>query len=614
MRMAIPLKMVSAVCFAACAVLGARAEEYHVYSELKDGLTGNQQLTNAFAKAQSGDIITIHKGTYNLATEEMMFRYETDAAGTPHATDGICLYSEVANLIIQGDPTAAREEVVLSGQGSKMTGDGQHAIMKLKGRNCIVRNLKFYKGNANSDFKVYKNGVHINKSDSWDTRRGGGIYQSTGSVLSNCVFESCYAGQGASVCGGLEMRNCAVIADNAVKNNAGCSVFNIQNVYDTLFEGNTRGVLRECSGVISNCVFKGNSHAPVDYAISGLLWRIKAAIVDCVFTNNTSCCICLDRAGYIPAEIRGCVFADNTDTSAYPGRAVIAGTLACTSPISDSRFSGAGQCLYDCSVISNCTFVSGASGGSVANCSQVIDCHFSGGVKTLQGGGSDSPVAVVDGCNLMRCTFSNFSIRWGFLFRNVRLMKNCLVVGGLYWGGNAGYIFRYSDGADALIENCTIVDVEASNAMYYNDGGSGTVTFRNTLFYHNAMANQTPGKYDFYDDTTLQGGALTAGLKMENTIFRAGNASRKSDIAVSGCENLWGKKFDPKFVKDVFPGEAHAHPYALHRKSPCIDAGDNGSYSPADLDLAGNLRVNGTVDIGCYENWDRIPGLTFILK
>ena len=51
MRMEIPLKMVSAVCFAACAVLGARAEEYHVYSELKDGLTGNQQLTNAFAKA-----------------------------------------------------------------------------------------------------------------------------------------------------------------------------------------------------------------------------------------------------------------------------------------------------------------------------------------------------------------------------------------------------------------------------------------------------------------------------------------------------------------------------------------------------------------------------------
>ena len=69
MRMEIPLKMVSAVCFAACAVLGARAEEYHVYSEVKDGLTGNQQLTNAFAKAQSGDIITIHKGTYNLATE-----------------------------------------------------------------------------------------------------------------------------------------------------------------------------------------------------------------------------------------------------------------------------------------------------------------------------------------------------------------------------------------------------------------------------------------------------------------------------------------------------------------------------------------------------------------
>jgi hypothetical protein len=71
----------------------------------------------------------------------------------------------------------------------------------------------------------------------------------------------------------------------------------------------------------------------------------------------------------------------------------------------------------------------------------------------------------------------------------------------------------------------------------------------------------------------------------------------------------------PQFLKDVFPNETHAHPYALHRKSPCVDAGANGDWTVNDLDLAGNKRINGdAVDIGCYENWDRIPGLIMLMK
>ena len=44
------------------AVFSVNAFEWHVYCETTNGMTGNQQLTNAFIQAQSGVTITIHKG------------------------------------------------------------------------------------------------------------------------------------------------------------------------------------------------------------------------------------------------------------------------------------------------------------------------------------------------------------------------------------------------------------------------------------------------------------------------------------------------------------------------------------------------------------------------
>ena len=591
----------------------AMAKELHVYSETVNGMTGNQQLTNAFIQAQSGDTITIHKGTYNLATEELVFRNETDANGTLHATDGICLYSEVDNLTVQGDPLSSRDEIILSGQGDKTAGDGKHAIMKLKGRNCIVRNLTFRKGFANYDYKVYKAGVHINNGDQWDTRRGGGLYQRNSSVCSNCVFESCYAGQGAAICGGV-IRDCDILSCNAVANNAGCSVFNVVSIYDSMFDNNGRGAIFECSTVISNCTFKNNRHVKGSYAISGLLWKIKAAIIDCDFIDNESLCVNLERNGFIPAEIRDCTFTNNVDSAVYPGRAAIAGTYACTAPIVNCTFSGSGQLLYNCQMISNCTFACGKSGGTVSNCAVIVDSRFFGDGKTLTGS-ADVPVAVVDNCSLIRCSFSDYSVRWGFLFRNVPFMRNCLVTGGAYWGGGSGFLFRYSNGKDAIIENCTIADAGPINAMYYNDSGAGTIIFRNTLFHNNKVGGQSWGKFDFYADTSLATPeVLTAGLKMENTIFRAGNNSAKSDILAVGCENLLGKSYNPMFLKDKYVNTIHEHPYALHRSSPCIDKGSNDGWMANDIDLAGNKRLNGIVDIGCYENWYVAPGLKVIFR
>ena len=182
----------------AAAVLAANAvyaNEWHVYSSDVDGMTGNQQLTNAFTNAQAGDTITIHAGTYNLTTEEMMFRYASAADGTLYPTVGTCLTSSVDNLTVRGDPAASRDDIILSGLGSNAaTADGQHAIMRLTGANCTVRHLTFYKGTANTG-TLYINGSKV--GDAWAYRRGGGLVLSTSGVCEDCVFDSCYAGQGA---------------------------------------------------------------------------------------------------------------------------------------------------------------------------------------------------------------------------------------------------------------------------------------------------------------------------------------------------------------------------------------------------------------------------------
>ena len=62
------------------------------------------------------------------------------------------------------------------------------------------------------------------------------------------------------------------------------------------------------------------------------------------------------------------------------------------------------------------------------------------------------------------------------------------------------------------------------------------------------------------------------------------------------------------------PDVAHGHPYALHRRSPLVGMGVNGDWAATDKDLAGNLRLNDIVDIGCYENWDKMSGFVISVK
>ena len=84
---------------------------------------------------------------------------------------------------------------------------------------------------------------------------------------------------------------------------------------------------------------------------------------------------------------------------------------------------------------------------------------------------------------------------------------------------------------------------------------------------------------------------------------------RNGDIinGVNGC--LVGD-YDPQFT-DAANGD-----YTLEKKSPCRDAGALLSWmTPSALDLAGKARVFGNApDIGCYEWWQKLIGLSIFVR
>ena len=592
--------MASLSCVFALTV--AHATEWHVYTETVDGLTGNQQLTNAFARAVSGDTITIHGGTYNLATEEMMFRYASDAAGTLYNTAGTCLYSTAKNLTVQGDPAASRDDIILSGMGERASGDGLHAIMRLSGDNCTVKHLTFYKGTANTG-TLYINGSKV--GDSWAYRRGGGLTLGKDAVCEDCVFDGCYAGQGACLNYGAVARDCVFKNSNAVANNAGCAVYSVASIYDSLFESNARGCVRSCSSIISNCVFRSNWHT----GGTGMFYYMTGGVIDCVFSNNTTVCVYLHGANYMPQVITNCTFAYNSDGT-YASSAGIGGPAACTKPLVGCTFIGPNQVNGFSQKISGCKFIREkvSSVSVLADCPQVEDCEFYGTLpvtdKILEAS-SSTYVSVVTNCTLTRCHIHDFNIRYGNVLTDVHRMENCLVDNTVLWGrggsdvGDVSGTFRYTDGVDALVLNCTITSNQ-SNGAYVNSGG-GTVTFRNTLLFRNKTGGVQWGRQDFngVDNT----------ICMDHSIYKC-----SGDMAGNDSQNWYGTSTTPMFLCDQKPGVAHKHPYALHYRSPAIGIGANDDWTATDKDLAGNLRLNDIVDIGCYENWDKIPGLVISFK
>ena len=130
--------------------------------------------------------------------------------------------------------------------------------------------------------------------------------------------------------------------------------------------------------------------------------------------------------------------------------------------------------------------------------------------------------------------------------------------------------------------NCTVADVSTTQSLI----GSASFVGVNTLFAGNSV-NGEPC------DISVNSG--TASFNLTNCLYRTASSSALSAIRGAGNIQI------PAARSYGFVGAGDEHPYSLRYSSPARDQGLSFAWAEGSTDLAGNPRVNGTIDIGCYE-------------
>ena len=209
---------------------------------------------------------------------------------------------------------------------------------------------------------------------------------------------------------------------------------------------------------------------------------------------------------------------------------------------------------YSSAAMSSCGVGGGVSDGRIEDC-DVIDCSAMG-----FGGGIVETTAIR--CRILGNSVAG-SLGAGGVYSS--MLINCLVADNESRGSHS-----FVGGASwSTLHNCTVV---GNSVVGFGTGGVSGCNLYNTIVY---------------DNSSVTGASVRVA----------------SDInSLEDQANCWIGT-DPGFV-DVANGD-----YRLASGSPCIDAGAN-AFVQGDRDLAGNPRlVNGTVDIGCYED-QKVAGLS----
>ena len=361
---------------------------------------------------------------------------------------------------------------------------------------------------------------------------------------------------------------------------------------------------RTSGNIVSNCVFSGIADRS---AIYGNTTAAEVAVYDSFFTNN------VHSSGF--AVIRNlktfaatnCVFSGNVNAeTSINGGGAIAGvsTLSCENCVfTENRTTG----WYGGAIFQN--------GGNIA----LDRCSFVGNSETVTynrndgcGGGA---VAVINSAtgHIRNCLFVSNSCA-------TAIGKNNRSYGG-------GAVYTSGNSTALTIENCTFSGNSVSDTSG-NTGsdiggalvvGGGSVGVTNCVFHENRtnLTDGDNGSWRFAhvylpseDACERMANCLESnfGTLDFNTVNGKGRPAATHIIdGVNGC--LVGD-YDPKFA-DAANGD-----YTILKSSPCRDAGTLLAWmDSSSLDLAGTARVFGDhPDIGCYEWWQKLMGLSIFVR
>jgi len=280
--------------------------------------------------------------------------------------------------------------------------------------------------------------------------------------------------------------------------------------------------------------------------------------------------------------------------------------------------SSKGGALYDgrayrCTFVNNRAYGNAALGTSRSSRAGCSDCVFSNNVGTAYG------IANVHSV-ISNCLFTGNVILEGPLVYQDTSSENCVFASNvcrfaIYAGTHRNALIAFNDcrsqnsASMGVIENstainCTIVSNVASKYIVGGTGGGQqfvqNIKLYNCLFVGNvAGLAQTYGKYVALFDCVSDVAVDSETFQYDCTI--SPNAGK--------CLK-WGT--EPKFgLPDM--------PVGITRSPLLCNAGTNLTAEAAtiwtadDVDYAGNGRLNGPVDIGCYERWPKI-GLQILVR
>ncbi len=427
--------------------------------------------------------------------------------------------------------------------------------------------------------------------------------------MENCVIAGC-SGQSNNyaarpVCNGGEFKNCLFVG-NVGANRAPIMGGTFFVATDCIFMGNRNGTLiASCdkdhlsAAAFTNCVFLSNSCRPLN--CGGTLYR-------CAFTNNSTTTDGTVSAAYA-LRVIDCDFHNN---QAFRGGATYGENIRafnCTFTSNhcyDSaiRTDLGGASAYN-GVYSNCVFrhnyirTSSRSwfGGAIRG-GAAIDCVFDGN-SARYGGATYGTVAT-------GCVFSNnvATVQGAATYGGAS--TNCLISSQAYKGTDGSGGITYG----GRLTQCILTGNTSTRNALYNPSAVGCLIAGNSVSSGYAIApNGIFVNCTLADNTTVNQAAVTGGT-YTNTIVAATTGT--ADIGGgTHVHTLYGTKTGSPALDDGsiqtddprFNGASAEHPYALRGKSPARDAGVTAFWTIADTDIAGNRRLNGTVDIGCYEFW-----------
>ena len=529
-----------------------------------------------------------------------------NANGVAIGASSANLVDEVANCVIAGNTGAAgsalsnhRVVTDTAFAGNRTTGSGGifNGNTGFSVTNCLfVSNYAASSGGVGSNIcGTFFNCVFTNNSSASESGCVGGNSNARNIIFERCLFTGNFSGSGGvgRLLGGV-FTNCVFVGNHATGNNGVVTQYSgIPSFYDCRFENNYAG---SSYGTCYNlnayrCVFVGN-HA--ERGSGGAIGVGTCVVADCIFSNNWAKdggAVCAQN-NYKPI-ITNCLFITNCATNnggAFTGatHAVYDSLLIGNVATNSGGASNYGGSFYRCRFLRN----SAKTGGVSVNIAGVTyhDCEFIENSATGSGG-------VLQAGNIRRCLFLRNRAKSyaAFSSYNGVSLQDCVF--------QENKADEYALGATGDIRNCLIISNETTSTQH-------------GLFYVGVpvnctiIGNKTAGK-----PLLPRGG--TNCILTDNTPQDIGNVSytfrnclygtRTGSATLTDCVQTNNPHFN-------FGHNPKLAWYAPRKRSPAVNAGLEQSWAADSLDLAGNPRLNGLIDIGCYEFWPSTDGTKVMLR